>query len=192
MPSNTNRRPVQEAHIDGNESSDTIETSSSVTVGLMEREIRDQIMALRDNRTNEFEQQLYIEPYTAIEAQEGGTEGETHSHTAPVEEVQRRHGSVIDLTSIPAPLEKALAKIRSAGVPEGKVLRWPVTLDQWRSDEFVADAVEDLEFFLDLFKLRLETLRNGAVERDPKLRAALWRAEMNALDSPLLKRPRRE
>ncbi|PWY67015.1 hypothetical protein BO83DRAFT_451584 [Aspergillus eucalypticola CBS 122712] len=192
MPNNTNGRPVQGAHIDGNESSDTIETSSSVTVGLMEREIRDRIMALRENTTNEFEEQLYIEPYTAIESQEGEVGGETDSNTAPVDEVQRRHGSVIDLTSIPAPLEKALAKIRSTGMPEGKVLRWPVTLDQWRSDEFIADAVEDLQFFLDLFKMRLETLRNGAVEKDPKLRAALWRAEMNALDSPLLKRPRRE
>ncbi|PYH73741.1 uncharacterized protein BO88DRAFT_449606 [Aspergillus vadensis CBS 113365] len=192
MPNNTNGRPVQEAHIDGHESSDTIETSSSVTVGLMEREIRDRIMALRGNTTNEFEEQLHIEPYTAIEAQEGETGGGTDSNTAPLDEVQRRHGSVIDLTSIPAPLEKALAKIRKTGMPDGKVLRWPVTLAQWQSDESVADAVEDLEFFLEVFKLRLETLRNGAVEKDPKLRAALWRAEINALDSPLLKRPRRE
>ncbi|PYH36321.1 uncharacterized protein BO87DRAFT_453282 [Aspergillus neoniger CBS 115656] len=188
MPNSTNGRPVQDAHVGGHESSDTIETSSSVTVGLMEREIRDQIMALGRNTTTEFEEQLYIEPYTAIEAQEGEIGAETASNT---DEFQRRHGSVIDLTSIPVPLEKALAKIRSTGMPEGKVLRWPVTLAQWQSDEFVADAVEDLEFFLDVFKMRLETLREGAVEKDPKLRAALWRAEMNALDSPLLKRPRR-
>ncbi|GLA97108.1 hypothetical protein AtubIFM61612_008448 [Aspergillus tubingensis] len=192
MPNNTNRRPIQGAHVDGHESSDTIETSSSVTVGLMERGIRDQIMALGRNTTTEFEEQLFIEPYTAIEAQEEEIGGETDSNTAPVDEVQRRHGSVIDLTSIPAPLEKALAKIRSTGMPGGKVLRWPVTLDQWRNDDFVADAVEDLEFFLEVFKLRLETLRKGAVKKDPKLRAALWRAEINALDSPLLKRPRRE
>lgn len=74
MPNNTNRRPIQGAHVDGHESSDTIETSSSVTVGLMEREIRDQIMALGRNTTTEFEEQLFIEPYTAIEAQEEGLE----------------------------------------------------------------------------------------------------------------------
>ncbi|GLA08636.1 hypothetical protein AnigIFM60653_010432 [Aspergillus niger] len=193
MPTTQDAPSAQGASVDEHEQSSTLANASSVTEGLMEREVINQIVALQANEVVDFQEQLFRDPWTSRETQEGDEQRETSVvESNPLDGVQRRQASIVDLTTIPAPLEKALAKIKDTGIPNGKVLRWPVSLAQWRSDKCIADVVEDLEFFLEIFKLRLETLRKGACEKDPRLRAALWRAELNALDSPLLKRPRRE
>ncbi|GKZ64667.1 hypothetical protein AnigIFM50267_005737 [Aspergillus niger] len=176
MPTTQDAPSAQGASVDEHKQSSTLANASSVTEGLMEREIINQIVALQANEVVDFQEQLFRDPWTSRETQE--------------EMNKERHLSWNQILWMES--SAALAKIKETGMPNGKVLRWPVSLAQWRSDKCIADVVEDLEFFLEVFKLRLETLRKGACEKDPGLRAALWRAELNALDSPLLKRPRRE
>ncbi|GCB23802.1 hypothetical protein AAWM_06687 [Aspergillus awamori] len=173
MPTTQDAPTAQGASVDEREQSSTLATASSVTEGLMEREIIDQTVALQANAMVDFQARLFRDPWTSREVQEGDEQRETSVvESNPVDGVERRQASIVDLTTVPAPLEKALAKIKETGMPN--------------------DVVEDLESLLEIFKLRLETLRKGACEKDPRLRAALWRAELNALDSPLLERPRRE